>query len=276
MRQGQKDAAISGRGLLTTAVAFCISWSPSLAFDAASAAAEASCSDLGLIDASGVPASLHLQQRGQVKAVSLLAIRVNTTVSIASNTSEHSGRVDSTVSAASNTSELSSHVNTDENESWSARHSGWFNRGNPFSFGSKADKKKMNGQNAPLSSDGYDFVASMEDDVQMEHFIVRVIKAMHLTIIDEGGLHGVVPYHSGLTASQTFENLKMDIKRGLHKHGKYNAWLEKEKDPSRLEVLKKKMKEGKEKLSKESKQKLEEDTFEEKLKQSQKKKKHTN
>lgn len=86
--------------------------------------------------------------------------------------------------------------------------------------------EEWTGKNAPLDDDGYDAVASMEADEEMEKYIRRLIKAMDFKIIDMGGLHGVVPYHSGTKVTQSFPNLERDLKRGLHKHGKYGPWLE--------------------------------------------------
>lgn len=86
--------------------------------------------------------------------------------------------------------------------------------------------EEWNGKNAPLDEEGYDSVASLEADEDMELFIRRLIKAMDMRIIDMGGLHGVVPYYSGTKVSQSFSNLQRDLKRGLKKHGKYGPWLE--------------------------------------------------
>lgn len=85
------------------------------------------------------------------------------------------------------------------------------------------------GQDAPLTEDGYDTVAAMEADKEMELFIRRLIKAMNCKVIDMGGLRGVVPYYSGTKVAQSFANLERDLARGLHKHGKYGPWLAKQK-----------------------------------------------
>jgi len=92
-------------------------------------------------------------------------------------------------------------------------------------FGFSGDE--ITGKNAPLDDDGYDVVAAMEADTEMEVFVRRLIKAMNLRIIDMGGLHGVVPYYSGTHETQSFANLLRDLKRGLksHEHGKYGPWL---------------------------------------------------
>lgn len=91
-------------------------------------------------------------------------------------------------------------------------------------FGFSGDE--ITGKNAPLDDDGYEVVAAMEADREMEMFVRRLIRAMNLRIIDMGGLHGVVPYYSGTHETQSFPNLLRDLKRGLKSHGKYGAWLQ--------------------------------------------------
>jgi len=98
------------------------------------------------------------------------------------------------------------------------------NRSDSHWFGFSGDE--VSGKNAPLDDDGYDVVAAMEADGEMEKFVRRLIKAMNLRIIDLGGLHGVVPYYSGTHETQSFANLLRDLKRGLKKHGKYGPWLQ--------------------------------------------------
>mmetsp|Transcript_97609 Transcript_97609/g.178413 ORF Transcript_97609/g.178413 Transcript_97609/m.178413 type:complete len:222 (-) Transcript_97609:75-740(-) len=206
MRQGQLQSTTYSALLWIATVA--PSCAHSQAPDVAAAPSEESCGALSAFSAASLPSF------SQGRAVSLLAVRANTTASASMNTSVHSG----------------------------AGGVGWSN--------TWMLDDKITGKNAPLSSDGYDVVAALEDDKQMEYFVLRVIKAMHLEVIDEGGLHGVVPYHSGLTAAQNFNKLKGDLRRGLKPHGKYKAWLRKAKDVSDEDIMRERMKEEKEKREK--------------------------
>jgi len=61
---------------------------------------------------------------------------------------------------------------------------------------SKAEAKTPDASNVPLSSSGYKTIADMCCNYEMEEFIRRAVAADDLKICNEGGLEGMVPYHT--------------------------------------------------------------------------------
>mmetsp|Transcript_154052 Transcript_154052/g.268465 ORF Transcript_154052/g.268465 Transcript_154052/m.268465 type:complete len:83 (+) Transcript_154052:1-249(+) len=50
----------------------------------------------------------------------------------------------------------------------------------------------------------------------MEAYIRRAIKYMGFTVRDDASLQGIVPYYSGVKATQSFENLLLELERNVH------------------------------------------------------------
>lgn len=81
------------------------------------------------------------------------------------------------------------------------------------------------GHRAALNEEGYQAVAKLKDDGEMEAFIRRAAVHLGLQIHDRDGvLRGVVPYYSGTKAVQDFENLLLELERTAHR-GDENNWI---------------------------------------------------
>jgi len=64
------------------------------------------------------------------------------------------------------------------------------------------------GKSSSIDEDGYTKVANLEDDVEMEAFIRRVIDRYDCKVEDESGLMGIVPWFSGTTMKQSLVQLE--------------------------------------------------------------------
>jgi len=69
----------------------------------------------------------------------------------------------------------------------------------------------VNGKLADLNERGYELVALQKKPEEMNKFIRRVVASMHMSITNEGGLNGIVPYYSGEITYQTLAKLKDEI-----------------------------------------------------------------
>lgn len=67
---------------------------------------------------------------------------------------------------------------------------------------------QLRGWTAPLDEAGYEAVASLKSDDDMEMFVRRVIDAYDCKIVNQGSFMSVVPWFSGTTAVQSFEKLQ--------------------------------------------------------------------
>jgi len=69
------------------------------------------------------------------------------------------------------------------------------------------------GTNAPLDLQGYMEVAIIRKDFEMQAFARRLAEHMGVEVADEGGLAGMIKYHSGAAAPfQSFDKLQAEIK----------------------------------------------------------------
>jgi hypothetical protein len=66
-------------------------------------------------------------------------------------------------------------------------------------------------ERVPLDETGYLGVASTRDNRKMERFVERLASDMALTVVDPGGLKGMVPFYSGRKATQSFEALQAEL-----------------------------------------------------------------
>jgi len=74
------------------------------------------------------------------------------------------------------------------------------------------------GTTAALDEHGYQEVVVLKDVQQMEFFARRLISKMGLRVKDQGGLRGLIAYHNGESAKQTFKTLEEEIKISGGKH----------------------------------------------------------
>merc|ERR1719198_7566 len=70
----------------------------------------------------------------------------------------------------------------------------------------------LSGANAPISEDGYQLVAKLRSDVEMQAFIQRVLASEARTVQDEAGLKGILPFYSGVEAVQSLAALQAEIR----------------------------------------------------------------
>lgn len=69
----------------------------------------------------------------------------------------------------------------------------------------------LSGANAPISEDGYQLVAALRNNDEMQAFIERVLASEARTAQDEAGLKGILPYYSGVEAVQSLGALQAEI-----------------------------------------------------------------
>merc|ERR1719409_1234412 len=70
------------------------------------------------------------------------------------------------------------------------------------------------GESAPLSESGYQFVASLKDDLEMKMYIHRLVQSEARYIAEEGkgDLNGLVPYYSGTQGVKNLASLKEELR----------------------------------------------------------------
>jgi len=67
------------------------------------------------------------------------------------------------------------------------------------------------GADTPLDLQGYMEVAILRKDIEMETFARRLAEQMGVKVTDEGGFAGMIKYHSGAAAFQSFDKLQSEI-----------------------------------------------------------------
>lgn len=90
--------------------------------------------------------------------------------------------------------------------------------------GSKAHSLGRPGKMASLDESGYQAVAKLKDDYEMQIFIQRVIEEYDCRVKDDGGLMGIVPWFSGTVAEQSFMKLEDELLFAVLADGE--PWLE--------------------------------------------------
>jgi len=70
----------------------------------------------------------------------------------------------------------------------------------------------ISGTNAPLDLQGYMEIAIISKDIEMQAFARRLVEHMGIKVTDEGGFAGMIKYHSGAAAFQSFDKLQNEIK----------------------------------------------------------------
>jgi len=72
------------------------------------------------------------------------------------------------------------------------------------------------GHRAAMDERGYKAVADLKDSAEMEAYIRRACQFMGFIVKEDGALKGIVPYYSGEKATQSFENLLLELERNAH------------------------------------------------------------
>jgi hypothetical protein len=80
---------------------------------------------------------------------------------------------------------------------------------------------EASGASAPLSPEGYQQVAKLDDTREMAEFVRRAVSDLGLTVEDEGGLQGLSPWHSGDKA-QSFDDLQGELVNASKTNG---TWI---------------------------------------------------
>jgi len=83
----------------------------------------------------------------------------------------------------------------------------------------------------PLDEDGFAEIADLRSNNQMERFVKRLASDMDLSIVDPGGLKGMVPFFSGQKATQSFVALQEEL---LDTAQRDDGWLSVSDAPERL------------------------------------------
>jgi len=68
------------------------------------------------------------------------------------------------------------------------------------------------GADAPLNLEGYMEIAIIRDEPEMETFARRLAEQLGIEVTDEGGFAGMIKYHDGAVAFQSFDKLQDEIK----------------------------------------------------------------
>merc|ERR1719265_1451896 len=73
--------------------------------------------------------------------------------------------------------------------------------------GSAVESIPRIGGHAELNEEGYQAVAAVKNDREMDSFVRRVIALRGYRVQDQGKLNGIVPFYSGSRDTQSFEKL---------------------------------------------------------------------
>lgn len=84
--------------------------------------------------------------------------------------------------------------------------------------------KRIRGRTAPLDEPGYQSVAALKSDDEMEMYVRRVIDAYDSKIIRQAGLMSIIPWFSGTKTVQSFEKLQETLLYAVLAK-KPNPWL---------------------------------------------------
>jgi len=83
-------------------------------------------------------------------------------------------------------------------------------------------------ETAPLDEEGYTTVAGLQSQTAMEKFMRRVIDNMGMSIEDDAGLMGMVPFYSGEKGVRSYAAMKSELEKTAKKK---KSWLK--VDPSK-------------------------------------------
>jgi hypothetical protein len=72
---------------------------------------------------------------------------------------------------------------------------------------------KVSRENVELNEHGYQQIAALHDNLEMENFIKRVLHTHHAHVTNEKRVPALAPYHSGTRSVQTFAALVNELKK---------------------------------------------------------------
>jgi hypothetical protein len=91
----------------------------------------------------------------------------------------------------------------------------------------EAEQKLHSGKDAPVSNEGYLQVAKLKNNEEMGYFVEKVVQDMGFTVVNYGGIHGLVPFYSGENQVQNLSSLKLEILRAALTPG---SWVQANKN----------------------------------------------
>ena len=83
-----------------------------------------------------------------------------------------------------------------------------------------------NASTVELTQSGYVAIARLRDGEAMAVFIHRVLDKENLVVIDEGRLRGMVPFYDGECATQSYEALVQELRKGRNQGKCSHPWLQ--------------------------------------------------
>jgi len=86
------------------------------------------------------------------------------------------------------------------------------------------------GTTAPLNEQGFQEVAQAKDDLAMLRYTRRIISMLHGWVVDESGLHGLLPFFDGEKGKQTLGELILEVQKTMQRP---DGWVMKAPDSMR-------------------------------------------
>jgi len=86
------------------------------------------------------------------------------------------------------------------------------------------------GSQVPLTDEGYSTILEQGRKYDMEAFAQRLLKKKGLRLVDEDTFHEVLRYYNGECATQSFQYLQAELKRGCQRSKCRSPWLQRAKN----------------------------------------------
>lgn len=86
------------------------------------------------------------------------------------------------------------------------------------------------GSTAPITEQGFQEVVLLKDDLQILKYARRVVSMLHGWVVDESGLHGLLPFFTGEKSVQTLGALILEIETAMTRP---DSWVMKAPDSTR-------------------------------------------
>jgi len=86
------------------------------------------------------------------------------------------------------------------------------------------------GSTAPITEQGFQEVVRLKDDLQILKYARRVVSMLHGWVVDESGLHGLLPFFTGEKSVQTLGALILEIETAMTRP---DSWVMKAPDSTR-------------------------------------------
>lgn len=110
---------------------------------------------------------------------------------------------------------------------------------------------ETSGKSAPISEGGYRAVANMHSPMDMRDFLSRVLKDMHMTVLNKGGMMGFIPFHDCEHGAKTLKAMRSEVFEAAQK----KTWV-REMEQKEIKAMEEEEVSAKEKQSKEDKEKI--------------------